>query len=74
MVLGTPGGSHIPTGVLQTMLNLIDYRMSLTEAVYAPRIPAQWLPDTLYYESDALSADTRAALTAKGHHLEPMPY
>jgi len=74
MVLGTPGGSHIPTGVLQTMINLIDYRMSLTEAVYAPRIHAQWLPDTLYYESDALSADTRAALTAKGHHLEPMPY
>ena len=74
LVVGTPGGSHIPTGVLQTMINLIDYRMTLTEAVNAPRIHAQWLPDTLYYESDALSADTRALLAAKGHHLEAMDY
>jgi gamma-glutamyltranspeptidase/glutathione hydrolase len=74
LVVGTPGGSHIPTGVLQTMLNLIDYRMTLTEAVNAPRIHAQWLPDTLYYEPDALSADTRAVLEAKGHHLEVMDY
>ncbi len=74
LVVGTPGGSRIPTGVLQTMINLIDYRMTLTEAVYAPRVHAQWLPDTLYYEADALSADTRAVLAAKGHHLEPMDY
>ena len=74
LVVGTPGGSHIPTGVLQTMLNLIDYRMTLTEAVFAPRVHAQWLPDTLYYETNALSADTRAALVAKGHHLEGMGY
>ncbi len=74
LVVGTPGGSHIPTAVLQTLINLIDYRMTLTEAVYAPRVHAQWLPDTLYYESDALSADTRAVLQAKGHHLESMDY
>jgi gamma-glutamyltranspeptidase/glutathione hydrolase len=74
LVVGTPGGSHIPTAVLQTMINLIDHHMTLTEAVYAPRIHAQWLPDTLYYEPDALSADTRAALQAKGHHLESMDY
>ena len=74
MVLGTPGGSHIPTGVLQVMLNLIDYRMELQEAVNAPRIHAQWLPDVIYHEHDSLSADTRAALVAKGHKLEEMPY
>ena len=74
LVVGTPGGSHIPTAVLQTMVNLIDYRMTITEAVNAPRIHAQWLPDTLYYESDALSADTRAVLAGKGHHLEVMDY
>jgi len=74
LVVGTPGGSHIPTAVLQTMINLIDYHMTLTEAVNAPRVHAQWLPDTLYYESDALSADTRAVLVAKGHHLEPMNF
>ncbi len=74
MVIGTPGGSHIPTGVLQVMLNLIDYDMTLTEAVDAPRIHAQWLPDVIYYEKDALSADTMAVLAAKGHKLEQMSY
>ena len=67
LVIGTPGGSHIPTAILQTMVNLIDYRMSIAEAVDAPRIHAQWIPDTLYYEPHALSADTGAALAAKGH-------
>jgi len=72
LVIGTPGGSHIPTAILQTMVNLIDYRMSITEAVDAPRIHAQWMPDTLFYEPHALSADTRGALAAKGHQLETM--
>jgi len=74
MVVGTPGGSHIPTGVLQVMVNVIDYDMTLTEAVDAPRIHAQWLPDVIYYEKDSLSADTMAALQAKGHKLEQMDY
>jgi gamma-glutamyltranspeptidase / glutathione hydrolase len=74
MVLGTPGGSHIPTGVLQVMLNLIDHDMTVTEATDAPRIHAQWLPDVIYYEPHALSADTVAALVARGHKLEPMGY
>jgi gamma-glutamyltranspeptidase / glutathione hydrolase len=74
MVVGTPGGSHIPTGVLQVMLNVFDHGMTLTEAVDAPRIHAQWLPDVLYYETNALSADTKAALITKGHVLEPMGY
>ena len=72
LVVGTPGGSHIPTAVLQTMVNLVDYHMTITEAVSAPRIHAQWMPDVLYYEPDALSADTRAVLASKGHQLEPM--
>ena len=72
MVIGTPGGSHIPTGVLQVMVNVIDHGMTLSEAIDAPRIHAQWLPDVIYYEKDALSADTMAALAAKGHTLEPM--
>ena len=74
MVLGTPGGSHIPTGVLQVMMGMIDYGMTLSEAINAPRIHAQWLPDVIYYEKDALSADTMAVLSAKGHKLEQMPY
>ena len=74
MVLGTPGGSHIPTGVLQVMMNVIDYRMELQEAVNAPRIHAQWLPDVIFHEHDSLSAETRSALAAKGHALKEMPY
>ncbi len=74
MVIGTPGGSHIPTGVLQVMINVIDHGMTITEAVDAPRIHAQWLPDVISYEPHALSGDTMAALTARGHTLAPMGY
>ncbi|QXQ08277.1 gamma-glutamyltransferase [Sphingosinicellaceae bacterium] len=74
MVIGTPGGSHIPTGVLQVIINVIDHGMSITEATDAPRIHAQWLPDILYYERNALSPDTMTALAAKGHKLELMGY
>jgi gamma-glutamyltranspeptidase/glutathione hydrolase len=74
LVVGTPGGSHIPTAVLQTIVNLVDYRMTITEAVNAPRIHAQWIPDVLYHEPHALSADTRARLAAMGHNLEVMEY
>ncbi|OYU71386.1 MAG: gamma-glutamyltransferase [Alphaproteobacteria bacterium PA2] len=74
MVLGTPGGSHIPTGVLQVMINMIDHGMTVTEAVNAPRIHAQWLPDVIYYEPGSLSADTMSVLASFGHKLEPMDY
>jgi gamma-glutamyltranspeptidase / glutathione hydrolase len=74
MVVGTPGGSHIPTGVLQVMMNVIDHNMTITEAVDAPRIHAQWLPDVIYYEPNALSSDTMKALIARGHNMEPMDY
>jgi gamma-glutamyltranspeptidase/glutathione hydrolase len=74
IVVGTPGGSHIPTGVIQVLVNLIDHGMTLTEAVDAPRIHAQWLPDVIYFEPHALSVDTMSALSARGHKLEPMGY
>lgn len=74
MVVGTPGGSHIPTGVLQVMLNVIDHGMTVTEATDASRIHAQWLPDVIFWEPNALSAETRAALESKGHKLEQMRY
>ena len=74
MVVGTPGGSRIPTGVLQVMMNVIDYKMQLQEAVDAPRIHHQWLPDVISYERNGLSADTIEALKAKGHHLSEIEY
>jgi len=74
MVVGTPGGSRIPSAVVQVIMNVIDYGMTMQEAVDAPRIHEQWLPDSVGYERNALSADTMAALTARGHKLEEMPY
>jgi gamma-glutamyltranspeptidase/glutathione hydrolase len=69
LVLGTPGGSRIPSVVAQVILNVIDYGMDIQEAVDAPRIHQQWLPDTTTLEPYALSADTRAILAGMGHRF-----
>jgi len=71
MVLGTPGGSRIITAVLLTLLNTIDYGMTVQEAVDAPRFHQQWLPDVTSVEAFALSPDTRQLLEAKGQKLGP---
>ncbi len=69
MALGSPGGSRIITVVLEVVLDLIDYDMTPQEAVAAPRVHQQWLPDTIYMEPFALSPDTEAALRAMGYRL-----
>jgi gamma-glutamyltranspeptidase/glutathione hydrolase len=74
LILGTPGGSRIITAVTLTLLNLIDYGMDLQEAVDAPRIHQQWLPEETFVETRALSPDTRVLLEAMGHKLTvPQP-
>jgi gamma-glutamyltranspeptidase/glutathione hydrolase len=74
MILGTPGGSRIITAVLLTILNVVDYDMDIQEAVDAPRIHQQWLPEETFVETRALSPDTRALLLAMGHKLiAPQP-
>ncbi len=50
MVVGTPGGSTIITSVLQTILNVYEYNMSMQEAVNAARFHHQWLPDEITFE------------------------
>ncbi len=72
LVLGTPGGSRIITTVLEIIVNVIDYGMTLQEAVDAPRIHHQWLPDTLGAEPFALSADTVRVLTHMGYRIVPL--
>ncbi len=67
LVIGAPGGSRIITVVLQVILNTVDYGMSLQEAIDAPRIHQQWLPETTFVEPFALSPDTRRMLTEMGH-------
>jgi gamma-glutamyltranspeptidase/glutathione hydrolase len=70
LILGTPGGSRIITAVLQTILNVIDFQMNIQEAVDAPRIHNQWLPDVTNVERYALSPDTRKALESMGHRFD----
>jgi gamma-glutamyltranspeptidase/glutathione hydrolase len=69
LVVGTPGGARIITTVLEIIVNVIDHGMTVQEAVDAPRIHHQWLPDTLAGEPFAFSADTAASLTHMGYHL-----
>lgn len=69
MVLGSPGGSRIITITLQTALNVIDHGMAPQEAVDAPRIHHQWLPDEVYYEQRGVSADTLKILAGMGYKM-----
>ena len=74
LVVGSPGGSRIITTVLEVIVNVIDYGMSVQQAVDAPRVHHQWLPDALAGEPAAISADTARALTDMGYQvaaLEP---
>ena len=69
LVLGSPGGGRIPSTVAQIILNMVDYGMNAQQAVNAARFHHQWLPDTVTYELDGLSPDTRKRLEAMGHKL-----
>ena len=73
LVLGAPGGGRIITAVLQTLLNVVDHGMGLEQAVRAPRIHHQWLPDELVWEPLALPPDVRQALAKKGHTFAARP-
>ena len=66
-VFGSPGGSRIITTTLQSIINIIDHKMNVSQAIGAPRVHHQWYPDILYAEPYALSRDTIATLTARGH-------
>jgi gamma-glutamyltranspeptidase/glutathione hydrolase len=70
MVLGTPGGPTIITTVSQVLLNVIDQKMSLADAVAAPRFHHQALPDIIRSERGGLSEATIEALTAMGHTVD----
>lgn len=70
MVIGSPGGARIITITLEAILNVIDHGMNIQEAVDAPRIHHQWLPDKVFMEPYALSPDTRKLLSAMGHNVQ----
>ncbi|MFM2484093.1 gamma-glutamyltransferase [Celerinatantimonas yamalensis] len=69
LVVGSPGGSRIITITLETVVNIIDFGMGPQEAVNAPRIHHQWLPDKVYYETRGLSPDTLKQLKKMGYNM-----
>lgn len=69
MVVGTPGGATIITSVFQTILNVVDWDMTMQEAVNAPRFHHQWLPDEVAAESKSISVDVRNRLKEKGYKI-----
>ena len=67
LVLGSRGGPRIITSTSQVILNVLDYRMTLADAMSAPRLHHQALPDSLYFERDALRPAVADSLRAMGY-------
>jgi gamma-glutamyltranspeptidase/glutathione hydrolase len=67
MVVGTPGGSTIITSVLQTILNVVEFDMTMQQAVDAPRFHHQWLPDLINFEPEGFPKKILDELKSKGY-------
>ena len=72
MTVGAPGGSRISTAVMQVILNVVDFGMNIQDAIDAPRVHHQWLPDRLSLER-AISPDTVALLKTRGYDVDYAP-
>ena len=71
--LGSPGGPTIINTVLQTLINVIDHGMTMQQAVEAPRIHHQWMPDQIRYEPMGVVADVKNKLQTMGHKFTDKP-
>lgn len=71
LVVGSPGGTTIPTSVFQIIVNLTDFGMTLPDAVRAKRFHHQWQPDKIFIEEEALPATVISQLEAMRHIVEP---
>ena len=69
LTMGSPGGPTIINTVLQIYLNVTVWDMDIQQAIDAPRIHHQWLPDRIDYEPFAISAETKTALEEMGYEL-----
>ncbi|WP_299261619.1 gamma-glutamyltransferase [uncultured Aquimarina sp.] len=69
MSVGTPGGSTIITSVLQTILNVKEYGMTMQDAVNAPRFHHQWLPDVVVFEPNSFNKNILDSLKSKGYKI-----
>lgn len=68
LVVGTPGGTTIPTSVFQTVVNIIDFGLSTEDAVYGPKFHHQWLPDEVMVEKTFPQA-VRESLQKMGYKI-----
>ncbi len=69
LTVGTPGGTTIPTSVFQTIVNLVDFNMSLEDAINNPKFHHQWLPDDVSIEK-TFNQNTKAALEKMGYRIK----
>ncbi|MGQ0738655.1 MAG: gamma-glutamyltransferase [Bacteroidota bacterium] len=69
IVVGTPGGTTIPTQVFQTLVNILEFNMTTEDAVYKPKFHHQWLPDTLKVEKN-FPVNIKEALQKMGYVIE----
>jgi gamma-glutamyltranspeptidase/glutathione hydrolase len=72
MVVGTPGGTTIPTSVYQTIINVIDFGMNASAAKNKPKFHHQWLPDEIQVEKD-FPQDVRKQLEDLGYKITERP-
>lgn len=70
LVVGSPGGSTIPTTVFQVIVDIIDFGMTVQDAVNAGRFHHQWLPDNIFYEKKSMDTVTVKKLEIIGHTLK----
>lgn len=71
--VGARGGPRIISTVIQTVINCVDHGMTIEEALDAPRVHHQWLPDHIFFEKYGLSPDTRKVLAGLGHKFASSP-
>jgi gamma-glutamyltranspeptidase / glutathione hydrolase len=72
LVVGARGGPRIITSTSQVIMNVIDHRMTLADAMSAPRLHHQALPDTIRFEQNGLAEATADSLRALGYALQPI--
>ena len=69
LIIGSPGGSTIITTVMQVILNVLVYDMSIQQAVTVSRFHSQWLPDAIMVEPFTITSDVKENLLRKGHSI-----
>lgn len=73
LVLGSPGGGRIITTVMQTLINIFDYGMTLSEAIDAPRFHHQWYPDEIQFEKNTVFENQKSILKNMGYNYKEIP-